>query len=127
MKKTLTLKNQYRIQKLPNPISIREAASEIYVANKLNDPFIIKKTNHVDFSDKILDNVRFIKVNSIPALEKQLTLQIYVDQAVSDGVHNSSLLRLDPDAKLNLDEQDTIVLNFTSTLPIAIIELPTQS
>ena len=39
------MKNQFRIKNLPDPDSIREAASKSYVDNKFNDPSIIKK-NH---------------------------------------------------------------------------------
>ena len=38
-----------------------------------------------------------------------------------------SLLRLDPDEKLKLDEQDSIILNSTLTSPKTIIEIPTKS
>ena len=64
---------------------------------------MIKNTDHVDFKDKDLDNVHSMKVNSIPSLAVQRTPKIYVDQAISDGVNESSLLRLDPDEKLELD------------------------
>ena len=37
------------------------------------------------------------------------------------------LLRLDPDVKLKLDEQDSIVLNSTLTSPKTMIDLPTKS
>ena len=37
----------------------------------------------------------------------------------------SSLLRLDPEGKLKLDEQDSIILNSTLTLPKTKNELPT--
>ena len=37
------------------------------------------------------------------------------------------MLRLDPDEKLNLDEQDSIILNSTFTSSITKIELPTKS
>ena len=52
-----------RIKNLPDPISIREPASKNYVDNKFNDPIIIKITAHVDFNEKNLNNVRFIKAN----------------------------------------------------------------
>ena len=39
----------------------------------------------------------------------------------------SSLLWLDPDEKLKLDEQDFIILNFTLTSPKTLIEIPTKS
>ena len=77
---------------------------------KFNDPSIIKNTTHDDFNDKYLDNVRIIKVNSFPAILEHLAAKIYVDQAISYSVDESSLLRLDPDEKLNQDEQDSIVL-----------------
>ena len=64
-----------------------------------------------------------IKVNSFPTLEGQKTPKNRVDQALSEP----SLLRFDPDEKLKLYEQDSIVLNSTSTLPKTIIELPTKS
>ena len=49
---------------------------------------------------------------------------LYVDNALSDGVNEQSLLRLDPDEKL---KQDSINLNSTLTSPKTIIELPTKS
>ena len=39
----LDIKNQFRIKYLPDPFSIREAASKNYVDNLFNDPSIIKK------------------------------------------------------------------------------------
>ena len=39
----IDLKNQYRIKNLPDPISIREAASKNYIDNKFSDPSVIKK------------------------------------------------------------------------------------
>ena len=118
-------KNQYKNRNLPDPISIREAASKNNVDNNFNDPSIIKNTDRVDFKDKNLDKVHSIKVNSFPTLEEQLTLKYYVDQAISQGVDDSSLLRLDLDE--NLDEQDSIVLNSSLTLPKTILKLPTKS
>ena len=46
---------------------------------------------------------------------------------MSDGVDESSMLRLDPDEELKLDGQDSIVLNPTLTIPETILELPTKS
>ena len=39
----IDLKNQFRIKSLPDPISIREAASKNYVDNLFNGPSIVKK------------------------------------------------------------------------------------
>ena len=94
--------------------------------SKLNDPSILENTDHVDLNDKDIDNVHSIKVNSFPTLEEQLTPKIYVDQAISNTV-DESLLRLDPDEKLNLDEQDSTFLNSYLKLQKKIIEIPTKN
>ena len=86
----------------------------------------MKTTDHVDFNDKNLNNVVFIKVNSIPSLEEHLTPKLYADQAFSNIVDDSSLLRLDPDEKSGIDEQNSILLNSTLTLTKTIKKLPTK-
>ena len=45
---------------------------------------------HVAFNDKKLNNVRFIKVNSFPAISEHLTAEMFVYQAF--GVDESSVL-----------------------------------
>ena len=120
----IDLKNEYRIKNIPDPISTTEACSKKYVDNLFNDPSIIKNTAHVDFNDKNLDNVRFVKVNSMPAVGEHLTAKYYVDNVISNRVNEKSLLRLDIDEKLT---QDTIILNSTLTTPKTIIELPTKN
>ena len=120
----IDLKNQYRIKNLPDPISIGEPVSKQYVDNKFNDPSIIKNTAHVDFNDKNLDIVRFVKVNSMPAVGERLTAKYFVDNAISKAIDESSLLRFDPDEKL---EQDSIILNSTLTSPKTILEIPTKN
>ena len=104
-----------------------ELPTKNYVDKKSDDPSVIKNPTHVDFNDKNLDNVRFIKVNSFPAIPEHLTAKKFVDQAICYSVDESSLLRLDPNEKLNLDEQDSILLNFTLTSPKTIIEIPTKN
>ena len=119
----IDLKNQYRYKNLPDPTNIQDACSKNYVDKKFNDPSIIENTAHVDFNDKNLDNVRFVKVNSMPAVGEHLTAKYYVDNAISKAIDESSLLRLDPDEKL---EQDSIILNSTLTTPKTILEIPTK-
>ena len=97
----IDLKNQYRIKNLPDPVSVGEPVSKQYVDNKFDDPSIIKNTAHVDFNDKNLDNVRIVKVNSMPAVGEHLTAKYYVDKAISDRVNEQSLLRLDPKGKIH--------------------------
>ena len=112
---------------LTSPKTIIGLPTKSYVDKKFDDPSIIKKTTHVDFNDKNLYNVRLIKVNSCPAIPEHLTAKIYVDNAISYSVDESSMLRLDPDEKLKLDEQDSIFLNSTLTSPKTIIKLPIES
>ena len=55
-----------------------------YIDNKFNDPSITKNTDHVDFNDKHLDNVRMITVNELPKWENDLTPKFYVERPLSD-------------------------------------------
>ena len=57
----------------------------------------------------------------MPAVGEHLTAKYYVDDAIYHRVHESSLLRLDPNEKLKLDEHDSIILNSTLTSPKTII------
>ena len=120
----IDLKNQYRIKNLPDPISIREAASKNYVDKLFNDPSIVKNTEHIDLNDRNITNARFIQVNQLPQIDSHLTAKLYVDNAISDSIDESSLLRLDTDEKLT---QDTIVLNSTLTTPKTTLEIPTKN
>ena len=63
----------------------------------------------------------------MPTIPEQLTAKYYVDQAFSNSVDESSLLRLDPNEELKLDEQDSMFLNSTLTSPKTIMEIPTKS
>ena len=112
---------------LTSPKTIIEVPTKSYFDKQFIDPSIIKNTNHVDFNNRDLDNVIFFKLNSFPTLEEHLTLKIYVKNAIFNGGNENSLLRLHPDEKLNLDEQDSILLNSILTLLNTIIELPTKS
>ena len=120
----IDLKNQYRIKNLPDPINIGDPVSKNYVDNKFNDPSIIKNTEHIDLNDRNITNARFIQVNQLPQIDSHLTAKLYVDNAISDGVNESSLLRLDPDEKL---EQDSIFINSNLTSPKTILEIPTKN
>ena len=88
-----------------------------------NDPSIVKNNAHIDLNDRNITNARFIQVNQLPQIDSHVTAKLYVDNAIDE----SSLLRLDPDEKLNLHEQNSIFLNSTLTSPKTIIELPTKS
>ena len=120
----IDLKNQFRIKNLPDPISNTEACSKKYVNNLFHNPTIIRNSAHIDLNDKNITNARFIQVNQLPQIDSHLTAKLYVDNAISDSVDESSFLRLDPDEKL---KQDSINFNSTLSSPKTIIELPTKN
>ena len=78
----IDLKNQFRIKNIPDPISIREAASKSYVDNFFNDPSIVRNTEHIDLNDRNITNARFIQVYQWPHIDLHLTPRLYVDNAV---------------------------------------------
>ena len=119
----IDLKNQYRVKSLPDPIRIREACSKNYFAILFNDPCITKNTEHIDLIDRNNTNARFIQVNQLPQMDSHLTAKMYDDNSVDE----SSLLRLDPNEKLKLDEQDSIIANSTLTKPKTIIRITTKA
>ena len=82
---------------------------------------------HVDFNDENLDIFFIGEVNSIPAVGEHLTTNWYFDQTVFKNVDELSLLRLDPDEKLKLDEQDFKFINPFLTSPKTIVETPTKT
>ena len=80
----IDFKNQFRIKNLPDPISIREAASKNYVDNLFNDPSIVKNTDHIDLNDRNITNARFIQVNQLLQIDSHLTAKLYVDNAIDE-------------------------------------------
>ena len=93
----IDLKNQYRIKNLPDPISIREAASKNYVDNLFNDPSIVKNTEHIDLNDRNISNARFILVNQLPQIDSHHTAKLYVDNAIDE----TSIVRSNQDNNFN--------------------------
>ena len=98
------LKNQYRIQNLPDPISIREAASKNYVDNLFNDPSIVKNNAHIDLNGRNITNARFIQVNQWPQIDFHLTPKLYVDNAIDEP----SLIRNIQDNDFNIKDLTNI-------------------
>ena len=110
IKEVIDLKNQYRIKNLPDPISIREAASKNYVDNLFNDPSILKNNANIDLNDRNITNARFIQVNQLPQIDSHLTAKLYVDNAIDE----SSLVRNNQDndfSGYNLTNINSITLN----------------
>ena len=106
----IDLKNQYRIKNLPDPLSIREAASKNYVDNLFNDPSIIKNNAHIDLNDRNITNARFIQVNQLCQIDSHLTPKLYVDNAIDESslVRNN---RYNDFSGYNLTNINSITLN----------------
>ena len=82
LKKIIDMVKQYKIKNLPDPISIKEAASKLYVDKKFSDPSIRKHSAHVDVNDRNLNNVKFVKILNLPVGRDHLTPKISVHNAV---------------------------------------------
>ena len=80
----IDLKSHFRFKKSPDPISIRDVCSKIYVDNLFNDPSIIKNNAHIDLNDRNITNARFIQVNQLPQIDSHLTAKLYVDNAIDE-------------------------------------------
>ena len=119
----IDLKNQYKTKNLPDPINIQNACSKNYVDNLFNDPSINKNGEHINLNDKNITNARFIPVIQLTQIDSHLTAKLFVD----DTIEESSLLQLDPNEQLHLDNQDSINPNSTLISPKTIIEIPTKT
>ena len=100
----IDLKNQYRIKNIPEPISIRETCSKMYVDNLFNDPSIVKNTEHIDLNDRNITNTRFIQVNQWPQIDSHLTPKLYVEAEIG----KLTLVRNNRDNDFNNDNLTNI-------------------
>ena len=108
------MKNKSKIKNLQDRKSIRESVTKISVDELCNTPRIIEHTAHIDFNDKNLDNVRFPKVNSTPAVGEHLAAKNYVHQAISNCVGEPTLVKINQDNDFNnftLANMNSITLN----------------
>ena len=64
----------------------------------------------IELSNKKTTNVRLIDINQWPETGDHLTPNLYVSNVFRNSLNLLSLLRLDPDEKLNLDKQASIPL-----------------
>ena len=96
----MDIKNQFRIESLADPTA-REPATKVYIDETCNDPSIIKNTANFDSTDKNVDNTRIVKVSSMPAVGKHLTVKYFVDQAIFNSVDEPILMRTNQDNDCN--------------------------
>ena len=80
----IDLKNQYRVENLPDLVSIREAASKNYVDNLFKDPSIIKNIARMDLNDRNITNARFIQFNHLLEIDSHLTAKLFVAYAIDE-------------------------------------------
>ena len=76
----------------------------------MNDPSIIKNTEHIDLNDRNVTKARIIQVNQLPQIDSHLTAKLYVDNAIDE----TSLFRKNQDNDLgnyNLTNINRITLN----------------
>ena len=67
------MKIQFRGRSLQYLIENADAVCKFYVDSSLNDPSITRNNAYFYFNFENLDNVRFVKVFSLPALPQLLT------------------------------------------------------
>ena len=84
-------------------LNLRIVLQKVYVDGLLKGTSIIRNTAHVEFNNKILDIVRFVKFISNPAVREPLTAKNYVDKGISNSAEESSLLRLDLNEEISPD------------------------
>ena len=106
----IDLKNQYRIKNLPDPISIREAASKNYVDNLFNNPSILKNNTQKNLNDRNITNARFIQVNQLPQIDSHLAAKLYVDNSKYEATIIGSTRDYDF-SNFNLTNINSITLN----------------
>ena len=86
----IDMKNYFKIKNLLCPEEHSDAVCKSHLNSGLKDPSIIRNTAHVDFNDKNIDKVKFVKVNSLPAVGEHLTAKYYVDNSISNSVEEAS-------------------------------------
>ena len=80
---------------------------------KFSNPRSLENNPHVNLNDENIENVPFAKIRRLPAVSEHLTPKLYLDIANSSIVDESSSLRLDTSEDLKIDEQDSMLPNYT--------------
>ena len=110
IEEVIDLKNQFRFKNLPDPISIREAASQNYFDILFSNPSIIKNIAHKDLNDRNITNARFIQVNQHSQIDSQLRAKLYVVNSIDEPTLNRNTQENDFN-NYNLTNINSITLN----------------
>ena len=94
--KTIDLKNPFLTENLSNLVDSHQAKSKAHVVNMFSNPSKMKNSAQVDFNDKNLNNVRFVKINSLPS-PRAFNTKYYVDEAISNSIDELTLVRTNGD------------------------------
>ena len=112
------------------PINVFGNSSNNNNDNKIDTSLFVKKpclrTNYIEAN--IEEDTDLKKQYKIKNLIDPINLHDACNKKYIDNtINESSLLRLDPNEKLDMNNQDSILLNSTKTLPVTILELPTKA
>ena len=83
------------------------------------------RTNYIESNIEDIDFKNQFRIKNLPdpISIQEAASKNYVDNMLDE----SPLLRVDPNETLDLENQDSILLNSTKTLPATIIEIPTKT
>ena len=84
--------NQFRIINLPDPISIREAASKNNVDNSINEVSLVRNNRDNDFGNYNLTNENSITLNTQAIDDNQVITKAYVDQLLQENQRNQDAI-----------------------------------
>ena len=111
---------------LTSPKTIIEVPTKNYVDNKFNDPGITKSTDHVDFNDKYIDNIIWIRVNERPIALNDLVPRLYFENVLSNvlgyvnSLHESSRNKRDLSSMFNDQDNDFDNIKITNLDSITV-------
>ena len=91
----INLKNQYRIKNLLDPINMREAASENYVDNSIDEVSLVRNNKDNDFNNYNLTNINSITLNKQAENDNEVITKAYVDQFHQENERSRRDLGLD--------------------------------
>ena len=112
------------------PINVFSNSSNNNNDNKIDTSLFVKKpylrTNYIE--SNIEEDIDLKNQYKIKNLINATNLQDACNKKYVDNIINeSSLLRLDPNETLDLNNQDSILFNSSKTSPITILEIPTKA
>ena len=111
------MNNQFKNKNVSNHFKFQDANSKLFLHNKFIDLSTIRNNVHVDFNDKNLDNVHFVKMISLAAVRKQQKAKKIVVEFISTSVVEPILVRINQNNDLKIHFSTNIpktTLNFES-------------